>query len=239
MQIRVKMSQPSDDCLVQRARLKFVARLVSNAPDVIPALLALKPKGKNLQWVDLVLDDFRMLQSRVLCHSELLLPDPVVDPDAWSSFMIQWRTPWAQYVDRLFYVESVTDRRNEATPVTNQFSCNMCAIHFDTQKALASHCRVAHKQRCSARHSIGADRTCLVCKATFGCRTRAIAHLTDARRIKCSSRLSEFAQITDAEVQQLDALDRDARNQARKQGFSQPHAAGKSVDSIGRVKWNL
>ena len=233
------MVQPSVDCLGQNAPLGFGVRIIRNTPDVILALLALRPKGKRLPWTELILEDFRSLQLRVLQYSNLLLPDPNTAPDAWLTFILDWPSAWSEYVGRLFFVESCTDAKCKTTIVTNHFECMTCNEFFFSEKALASHSRAKHNTRCVARNYVGADFRCVVCSATFGSRTRAIAHLTDKRRTKWADRLCEFEQLPSELVTKLDEADREERRLARVQGHSQPIAKGSSVDAIGRKRFSL
>ena len=72
------MHHLSIDCIVRRARLRFVGRVVRHAADGVIAM--------------------KTLQELVLQHSDLLLPDPCLSSLEWLHFIKQWPLAWSQYV---------------------------------------------------------------------------------------------------------------------------------------------
>jgi len=221
-------------------RLAYLSRVIRSAPAVVRAVLALRPKGLPLPWVSAVINDMNILQARVLGRY-LLLPDPEANPSAWSDFIQKFPWAWAGYVKELFYVESIADDNLSSTapaPAAT-FVCAECNVAFVSAKALASHRRRKHNVFSSVKRFIGEDAKCPVCESVFPSRLRAIAHLSDKRRQKCSARLGEFAPLCDSEVERLDEIDRGRRRQAYRDGLTQPKAAGYSKDALGREKWSV
>ena len=98
--VRLAAGQPSIDCIVQRMRLRYLRRLLDgHAPDLCAVLSTKTCDEKSLPWVELVLDDLRLLQSNVLSRSAFLLPDPASDPGKWTCFIVGCGNLWGQLVD--------------------------------------------------------------------------------------------------------------------------------------------
>eukprot|EP00973_Karenia_brevis_P031278 4317486-Karenia_brevis.AAC.1 len=76
--IRKLLKAPSIDCLLMRSRLRYLARLVKTKPLALLSILRSKPRGKQLSWAKLVVDDMRTSRARVsLCS---YLPEPAAAP---------------------------------------------------------------------------------------------------------------------------------------------------------------
>ena len=74
LEVRVCTKVPSIDCLLCRARLRFLGRILRRQPPQVVAFLSVRFKGKPLPWVTLVLEDLRRLRATVALCSRL--PDP-------------------------------------------------------------------------------------------------------------------------------------------------------------------
>ena len=99
---------------------------------------------------------------------------------------------------------------------------------------MLQHRRVLHSEKCQARMWIDADATCPVCRTRFGSRLRAIAHLTDPRRAKCSSQLDQFPMVAADVVDELDLADREARTIAKRKGRPTPLTPAAAVLANGK-----
>ena len=62
-----------------------------------------------------------------------------------------------------------------------------------------------------------------------------MSHLSDPRRTKCSSQLSAVARLSDARVAELDALDREAKRLAARNGHTHVLAVGQCTSASGRL----
>jgi hypothetical protein len=80
---------------------------------------------------------------------------------------------------------------------------------------------------------------CLICRSSFVTRLRLIRHLSDPRPPRDRCRNSILASAIPAlpleEVERLDALDKLARQEARKQGHTVPIAVGTSRTCAGKA----
>ena len=141
----------------------------------------------------------------------------------------------------IFYVESVTDACTSPSVVARPFNCDICehagvrpVPTFATEKALNSHKRISHQSRCTARLYVDSSAVCPICRVKFSTRLRAIAHLSDRRRVKCSSQLSSLVPLRPDVVAELDLKDAEARKAAQRSGHTQPLSAHRAVTSDGR-----
>lgn len=85
----------------------------------------------------------------------------------------------------------------------------------------------------------GADGRCPVCLANFHSRLRVISHLRDARyNHKCREAVlaGKVPQLSEAEVDLLDALDRAKRREARRTGHTEPLATQSARSANGKPR---
>ena len=61
-EIRELLSQPSVDCLLMRARMRYVRRLVIHVTLVLCALLRARHRGKFMPWTALVVQDLEWIR---------------------------------------------------------------------------------------------------------------------------------------------------------------------------------
>ena len=111
---------------------------------------------------------------------------------------------WNEAVDTILFFTSVVDTKHARQTTTiceSIHECLSCNLFFASSRALKSHNRVVHGNKCNARSYIGSDFKCPVCRTVFGSRLRAIAHLSDQRRTKCTDMLAPNMQIDCAVVE--------------------------------------
>ena len=65
LEVRRRLKVPSMECLLARARLRYVRRIVIRKPRTLIALLAVRCKGKPLPSVALFLEDLRAVRSAI------------------------------------------------------------------------------------------------------------------------------------------------------------------------------
>ena len=236
---------PSVDCLLQRARLKYAARLAQNKPRELLALLSFSTRGSKLPWVQTLVDDLVTIREIMKEQFGKDIGDPEVDAHLWFMVMDSFPTEWAEGVDRLFFVRSACDPPEKSgtdwlaleDPLVHApHSCSSCGLFFATAKALGMHSRVVHGSRCEARLYVGADACCPICHTKFGSRLRAIAHLSDPRRTACSQRLDPIFQLLPQTVDELDEIDKVERRLARRAGHSRPLAVGQAFSASGLLR---
>ena len=238
LELRRKFSIPSVDCHMQQARLRYIAKIAQNRPEELLAALALSTNGRLLPWVELLRDDMVALRpylNRIL-NGEV--GDPTENADKWFAVMSSFPSEWKRAVSLVLYTRSCCDSKENKPPdgeLELKHVCSQCKVGFSTHKALTQHARTVHGTRCVARLYVGADNTCPVCSVVFGIRLRAIAHLSDSRRAKCTSRLFPLMQIPASEVERLDALDKSARTEAQRSGHSRPLAKGQARSASGAL----
>jgi len=252
-QVRVKLNQPSLDCIVARRRLLHFSRIEMSRTLVLHALLSPRGKIKQMPWVTLALCDLAHMYEHPGSFSILKLIHstipacarwPLVAPSACACVSVcecasRWRDivmhpKWPDAVGAFFFLHSVHDRVRPtyAIGVRNAFVCVQCsdaglgARHvFDSQRALDSHSRTKHGVRSDIRTFIGATTVCPSCSVKFSSRVGLITHLSDKRRPKCPTFVREhYAPIGQELLVHLDALDAALRRNAQRLGYSRPLA---------------
>ena len=79
LELRRRIQQPSIDCLLMRARLRYFRRLVLSRPAVLVALLHSRVNGARLPWCELLICDLKWLRLR--SDTDLLCSAPCPDQD--------------------------------------------------------------------------------------------------------------------------------------------------------------
>jgi hypothetical protein len=238
--VRGSLHELSVDCLIQRARLKYILRVHVSKCRPLLALLRSRPGGRPLPWVQQLMQDFCSLY-KFVPETRTVLPEPLSSgaAGAWYHFMTTNCHGWCGLVDKLRYTDSCTDVAKVSMILemaVHIFACADCNATFASNKALLCHCRQKHNYRDPVRLFLTSDGVCPVCKATFHTRLRAIAHVNDRRNKACKPRLlsGEFPQIPPALAAEFDELDRSARTDARRQGHSHPIAEKSARTAIGQ-----
>eukprot|EP00959_Pyramimonas_sp_CCMP1952_P469994 9495917-Pyramimonas_sp.AAC.1 len=153
------MQQPSIDCLLMRARLRYVRRLMCNSPPALLASLAPRVDGKPLPWVKLIVSDLRWLREKSCVPLFWALPDPTAGPAAWRDQMADPK--WGERFSRVFFVESVADPPEKCGPAPlRPHACDICGASFPTCRELSSHQTAARKKRKAYSEYIGDAATC-------------------------------------------------------------------------------
>ena len=103
---------PSIDCVLARARLTYLGRLVRARPPSLSAVLRQRPSRNGAHqlsaWLQLVIQDQRRLrQSVALCSG---LPDPEEDPQTWCTLICGEPLKWKQAVALLHFEDSIWDK---------------------------------------------------------------------------------------------------------------------------------
>ena len=229
---------PSIDCLLCRARLQFLGRILRRQPPQVVALLSVRCKGRPLPWVSLILKDMRHLRSATSLCSHL--PDPEISAP-WCRLIIDDPGKWSSSVNSIHFSDSAGDTAVVATPgggmSTLDHICPECSHCFPTERAVGSHRRIMHQIRCEQRFFAPGSGKCLICATQFRSRLRLLAHLCGARRTRCWDvlRASQEHRLAPEVVARLDELDNQARRTARHAGHSHMLAVGAAVRADGRV----
>jgi hypothetical protein len=241
-EVRRALGQPSIDCRVMSARLRFLPRVILHAPPVLRALLY-DSGGCGASWTRLVCNDLEYAWHRSpMCSN---LPHPEVDPEAWQSLITS--NLWPSVVRDCHFVESVLDRskscdRHSPSQLSGEFECGTCAScgvaerFFSSNQALLSHQRAKHGFRCSARFFASSSGICMCCKSMFVTRLRLLRHLTDRRR-QCLAKLvaKNAPKLSERVVKELDLIDRESRREAQRLGRAHPRAVGSARNKRGAV----
>ena len=237
LEFRERIRLPSLDCILARARLRYLGRLLRSRPPALLALLRQRPRSRRPGWLDLIVDDLRRLRLTVaLCAA---LPDPDDHPEEWSNFVLADPLRWKQSVAMLHFVDSLCDVRAlpDDAQTCRPHVCTDCHVAFATAKQLAQHRRIKHGERCPQRFYAPASGICPACHTTFGTRLALLSHLCDSRRNACWNAITRnpkrYAKMPATTVEALDDVDREARNAARKSGHTHALATGGCVRSDG------
>jgi len=223
--LRRRIQQPSIDCLLMRARMRYVRRLVQCKPVVLAGLLHTRVRGRLLPWCELVLADFEWLRKWSCIDAFRDAPDPSVDPDWWSRAASD--SSWPGRVSRIFFAESVADPPIPGNPglaCAQPFQCLSCMATFPDQRRLTSHMQRSHAWRLRVHLKIDGSGTCPACHAAFSNRFDVLQHLRNVRACRSDLEDDRFPFVPAAEIGKLQELDRQLRAQARSQGRSVPFA---------------
>ena len=237
LQVRMDARAPSIDCLVMRARLRYLRRLLVAQPAGMLALLASRPAGHRLPWLSLVAADMQRLRALVSeCAS---LPCPEACAQEWYQFILADAGRWSRVVSMLFFTDSVCDRdvvAPSAAPA-RPFVCAQCAASFCTARELGQHSRIKHGARCQQRMFAPASAVCPVCGTMFRARLRLLAHLCDSRRPKFWHAILadpvKYPPLSAKMVEELDMQDNELRKAARRAGHSHHLAEGLAIRANG------
>eukprot|EP00973_Karenia_brevis_P075128 10436683-Karenia_brevis.AAC.1 len=83
VQVRALLHQPLVDCLLLRARLRYIGRLLRHRPRPLLALLHVRHRAKRLPWVAQVLTDLEMARLRSSSADFAALPLPEGEMNPW------------------------------------------------------------------------------------------------------------------------------------------------------------
>jgi hypothetical protein len=237
-EVRAKVGQPSVDCVLLRARLQYVGRLVVQTPAAVSPFLAFRKDGKSLKWVAQVHHDFRvLLDESPKATSFLPSIDRLVE---WPAWIIANRDKWKKLVSETFFVASILDRvagEGLAPGTIAPFRCQLCepAVAFRSTVGLAQHSRIKHNVRCEWRQFADKDGKCAACGMVFHTRLRLLRHILCVRRPKCLDWLKVHGTPLSAErVAELDEEDKVLRRAAQRAGKSGVVATRPAVDAFGK-----
>jgi hypothetical protein len=214
--------------------------LRSEVKSLMTLLAVVSARGDNrrLPWVELVIEDMRILARY---HGGRLeeLGNPRENAAKWQRFITDHPGAWRQLVAELHFFDSPLDAAatSKHTSSLGHFNEHICVACLETgcpaifvsEKALMCHQRSKHGQRNPLRIYLDGSGVCPVCRAQFGSRTRALAHASERRHrgktsVTCRSVLEAggIAPLSADRVAALDAADGKCRREARKQGHTQP-----------------
>jgi len=239
--VRKAVHQPSLDCLLARARLLYLRRILVNRPVSLLALLHYRPNDQQLPWVKLVLRDLDLMRTLVAQCSRL--PSAELCPNDWFLFICRSEVEWSRAVKNLFFYGSCCDRIVDTSDVgVTQWRCGTCStgasrLCFSSAKALASHCRSKHGVKNPMRFYADASGKCPICSTSFQTRLRCLAHLSDSRRPRCRDKIlsGDLQPLALDEVRAMDASDRTARRMAWRSGHTHPLASAPAVKANGQL----
>jgi len=238
LEVRRRAKIPSVDCLLCRARLRFLGRILRRQPPQVVAFLSVRHQGKPLPWVTLIREDLRRLRLTVAICSAL--PDPE-ESEAWCKLILDSPGKWAAAVNCVHFSDSAADTAVAAGPGDDQFAlahgCPECGQRFPTARALGSHRRIKHRVLCEQRHFAPESGVCPACDTQFRSRLRLLAHLCDTRRTCCWDQVRGNSRLRLAPTL-VERLDRDAnkaRLAAHRSGHSHDLAVGAAIRADGRI----
>ena len=176
LQVRASLGQPSLDCLLVRARIKYAGRLMRLRPRALLALLHMQRQGRRLQCVKRLLADLDIAVARSSRHEISQMPSAASSPNSWANILIQ-PASCDQLVDSIHFVESICDNvRLDATPGQRSmaYACASCDKLFASQRTLESHRRAKHGDKLGIRMYVP-SAVCPCCGNNYRQRLRCIA----------------------------------------------------------------
>ena len=239
IEVRRMVGQPSIDSIVLQKRLAYYPKLARRQPTALVALLQTQCSSDRLPWVRQAIGDLDFVYQNV---GVLSLPPPQSEPRVWVEFMLQEEIEWKRAVESCTFVHSKLDASADGMSPAAAHGAHVCLLcdtpqpAFCSPKALASHQRVKHGIRNPMRAFAEADGRCPVCRTLFHTRLRLLAHLSDERRPKCRDALMAGAvqPLSARRILELDALDKVARRDAHRLGYTHPLAVGRALTADGR-----
>ena len=198
--------------------------------------------GARLPWVNLLSADLQLLycnaRSRLVGLGD---PSTLGNLDRWVSFISAFPGDFKAAIRSVVVAacdldDALAHKLRLGAPavpaVVAAFRCQLCSSTFGFARGLATHQRVAHKQRSSLRVFLDSSGQCPVCAVQFPSRIHLLAHVSEKRRRgKSSARtcrevleLGEVPALAPETIAALDAADRAARSLAKKHGRSKPVA---------------
>ena len=140
LEVRKMVNEQSFDCCLARARLNLLAAVLRAPSPPLRCLLSVRgPRGEQLPWVDLVVQD--MVALREFYPTKLAEPgDPTVQWDRWLSFICGHPQAWKTFVKGFLYHDSVLDRPGAGARVQSRSAClplHSCAVCADDGRHVA------------------------------------------------------------------------------------------------------
>ena len=236
-EVREKLGQPSLDCILMVARLRYFGRLVRNQPPSLLALLQAGTGEPELPWLATIRADVERVRSLGLLTG---LPSLCDCPQARLD-LLRDIAEWALVLDRICFHESCLDRAalpGQSEPLVGRglgHQCPVCPARFPSERALAEHCRAKHGHRLAVKQHIEGSGVCPACGTNFRTRLRCIAHLSDKRRPTCTAWvLANVPALPRDVLAKLDEHDRAAKREAWAQGRTHPLARGAAITRDGK-----
>eukprot|EP00929_Paragymnodinium_shiwhaense_P027849 TRINITY_DN16257_c0_g1_i1.p1 TRINITY_DN16257_c0_g1~~TRINITY_DN16257_c0_g1_i1.p1 ORF type:complete len:255 (+),score=19.28 TRINITY_DN16257_c0_g1_i1:656-1420(+) len=168
---------PSLTVLLRTRRLQYLARVICDAPVVIPALVQ-QTAAIEGSWAKQIIEDLRWAQ---LWSCALpTLPDPRTSTIEWEMYTAENRKKWSRAVKALLddvkngHIPDSEDAVAEAIPATEsgEFLCAECGEVHTTLQGLNLHKKKIHRRTSSVRPyaglCVGAPHKCNTCRQTFG-----------------------------------------------------------------------
>ena len=219
LEVRRQLGVPSIDCILLTARMRYLVRIVREAPSTLIAVLHFRREGQPIPWTKLVIQDM-MLIARQSQHAPG--NDPSLHPLEWTSWLTS--TDALHAICSTKFAESIIDGSKPPCTVSNtnvaDFRCSSCAASFATRKALNLHRRTVHKFRAPWTCRISGS-ICPACGKDFHSRVRCLNHLGDSRRPKCSSWVMvNSPQLSSKVLAKLNEKDTVERKTARRSGHT-------------------
>ena len=143
---------------------------------------------------------------------------------------------FSKCVHELSFSRSSLDRvafADAPAPVLTH-ACEECRLSFSSSRALRMHRAKKHNLRSHFKFYADSNGICPVCHACLCSMLMLLSHLSDTRRIKCSSQLSCFPRLSQERVDELDDLDRVAKRLSARSGHSHVLAVGQATSASGR-----
>ena len=160
--VRKRYSIPSVDCILQKKRLAYLARLILCRPKSLITLLHATRCECRLPWTRFVLQDMSFLRGQSLPW----LPCPVAGYLAWVEYITADPGRWKEITSSLHYTCSCLDASATDTSVAvHALRCQLCDTGrtFASTKALLQHQRTKHGVRNPKRYLIS-DGVCPACQ---------------------------------------------------------------------------
>jgi hypothetical protein len=239
--VRRVAAAPSVDCIIRKARLGYLCRLVNSKHDALRAVLSVKVKNTRIPWVSLIASDLvAMYASSKAVQEQLPMPGIDVHDRAWLTFMKSYPSRWHDLVKNYSFSESCLDRCAVLQQPTMQvavFKCAECYQQFPTSKACGLHRRIKHGVRDEIRFFINGSGLCPNCGMNLHSRLRVMAHVQDRRNNVCKSRIlaMTLVRMQHSDLYRLESIDRCARRSALHEGHTHPIAVGQAMTGRGKA----
>ena len=105
--VRRVANAPSIDCIISKARLRYLARVLKAPASTLRAILGFQRNGQHLPWTQLIVKDMQLVRRRTSLGSSL--PCPLSHPEVWANTIRDNGEGWKVAVASIHFTESAGD----------------------------------------------------------------------------------------------------------------------------------
>ena len=188
LQVRVSLDAPAIEAVLRRCRVRYLCKLLTNAPAVVIRLVVLLRNARD-SWPFLVMEDLADIRNS---EQELFesMPCPLIDSAKWFNDIISDPVKWSRKLSRVA-MQSFRSRHRlgEETSLAPELlahvQCPLCPKIYATIQQLRTHCCNVHSMY-NPMQSRVYGTICVACGTQFHSFKRVTKHLMQrSERNRC------------------------------------------------------